>query len=43
MTVLGWVFMISSLVFVCALTGWCFYRVFTAKPDVDEPPQSLGP
>ena len=34
MTVLGWVFLVSSLSAVWGLTGWCFYRVLTAP----EPP-----
>lgn len=35
MTPLGWIFLIVSLLFVWGLTGWCFYRVLTARDDQD--------
>lgn len=31
MTTLGWIFLTVSLTFVWGLTGWCFYKVLTAR------------
>ncbi|MGH7898070.1 MAG: hypothetical protein ACREQQ_08960 [Candidatus Binatia bacterium] len=45
MTLLGWIFLITSLTFVWSLTAWCFYKVLTVE-DVEtiaEPPVGLGP
>jgi hypothetical protein len=40
---LGWLFLLTSLVFVWGLTGWCFYKVLTIKDDhIVEPPATLG-
>ena len=33
MTMLGWIFLTVSMVFVWGLTGWCFYKVLTARPE----------
>lgn len=38
----GWLFMITSIVFVLALTGWCFKRVLADDDEITEPPASLG-
>ena len=40
MTILGWLFLGASTVFVWGLTIWCFYRVLTEheEPDVTPPP-----
>jgi hypothetical protein len=38
MTVLGWIFLVTSLTFVWSLTIWCFHRVLTFK---DTTPDSL--
>ena len=35
MTVLGWLFLATSTLFVWGLTAWCFYRVLTAPADVE--------
>lgn len=35
MTVAGWILMLGSVSFVVGLTGYCFYRVLTAKPRPD--------
>lgn len=32
MTPLAWIFMTTSVTFVVALTGWCFYQVLRAPP-----------
>jgi len=38
MSVMGWIFMLTSLAFVWGLTAWCFYRVLTLPPEgVPEP------
>jgi hypothetical protein len=37
MTALGWVFLIASLVFVVALTGWCYYKVLSVQEDPPDP------
>jgi len=29
MTIMGWIFMWGSLIFVWGLTIWCFYKVMT--------------
>jgi hypothetical protein len=43
MTILGWVFMLASNLFVWGLTIWCFYQVLTVEEDgVVKPPDSLG-
>jgi len=42
MTPIGWVFLIVSLSFVWGLTGWCFYKVLTAKEEIEKPPDTLG-
>ncbi|WP_290742778.1 hypothetical protein [Amaricoccus sp.] len=42
MTTLGWIFLLSSTVFVWGLTGWCFYKVLTVKEEIEIPPASLG-
>jgi hypothetical protein len=37
MTLLGWLFLLSSTVFVWGLTLYCFYRVLTApEPPAEE-------
>lgn len=41
MTALGWIFLVSSLVFVWGLTAWCFYRVLTTKPDAEHVPEPV--
>lgn len=41
MTTGGWIFLISSTIFVWGLTGWCFYRVLQGAK-ITEPPDSLG-
>jgi hypothetical protein len=38
----GWIFMLSSIGFVVALTAWCYYRVLTAPGESTEPPETLG-
>ena len=35
MTLGGWIFLISSTLFVWCLTAWCFYKVLTLPPDHD--------
>ena len=35
MTALGWLFLVSSLLFVWGLTLWCFYKVLSFR---EEPP-----
>lgn len=45
MTAFGFVFMVTSLVFVWGLTFWCFKKVLTAPDDdghVVKPPDTLG-
>jgi len=44
MTVLAWIFMLTSVGFVTVLTAWCFWKVLTAPPEdhVVKPPDSLG-
>jgi hypothetical protein len=44
MTLLGWIFLGCSLVFVWGLAGWCFYKVLTYEEieHLKEPPASLG-
>ncbi len=43
MTLLGWVFLLTSISFVWGLTIWCFYKVLTTKEEgFVEPPASLG-
>lgn len=42
MTTLGWVFLLTSLTFVWGLAGWCYYKVLTAKGEIEVPPASLG-
>jgi hypothetical protein len=44
MSIVGWVFMVTSLTFVVGLTVWCFRRVLTQEPP-NEPdvPAGLGP
>ncbi len=40
MTVLGWVFLITSLACVWGLAAWCFYKVLSLEPSrSDEPPR----
>ena len=40
MTVLGWVFLITSLACVWSLAAWCFYKVLSIGPRrLDEPPR----
>lgn len=41
MTILGWVFLATSLSFVWCLTGWCFYKVLSAKEEPPEPAQQF--
>jgi hypothetical protein len=44
MTLLGWIFLITSLAFVWGLTLWCFYKILTLPPverDVPEPVQDF--
>ena len=41
MTLLGWVFLLTSLAFVWGLTIWCFYRVLNLPPEV--PPDEAVP
>ena len=36
MTPLGWFFMTISLLFVWGLTGWCFYKVLTARDEKNQ-------
>jgi hypothetical protein len=36
MTTLGWIFLLSSTAFVWGLTGWCFWKVLTAPPEVEQ-------
>ena len=40
MTILGWLFLTASLVFVWGLTIWCFWKVLTERdePKVSPPP-----
>ena len=38
MTALGWLFLVSSLLFVWGLTLWCFYKVLSFR---EEPPDSV--
>jgi hypothetical protein len=38
----GWIFMLSSIGFVVALTAWCYYRVLTSPGESTEPPETLG-
>jgi hypothetical protein len=38
MTSAGWIFLITSLVFVWSLAGWCFYKVLSIR---EEPPDSV--
>lgn len=38
MTILGWIFLTASTVFVWGLTAWCFYKVLTFV----EPPGGSG-
>jgi hypothetical protein len=42
MTTLGWIFLITSNLFVWGLTGWCFYKVLTVPGEIEAPPASLG-
>lgn len=42
MTTLGWVFLLSSTLFVWGLTGWCYYKVMTVKETIEIPPAALG-
>ncbi len=42
MTPLGWIFLVVSLSFVWGLTGWSYYKVLTAKGEIEKPPDSLG-
>lgn len=37
MTVLGWIFLLTSLSFVWALTLWCFYKVLSFREEPPEP------
>ena len=39
MTVLGWIFMLTSTLSVAALTFWCYYRVLRAPAEPPEPVQ----
>jgi hypothetical protein len=32
---LGWLFLLTSTAFVWGLTGWCYFKVLTAPPDVE--------
>jgi hypothetical protein len=36
MSVLGWLTLILSLSFVWGLTIWCYYKVLSAPPEVEE-------
>jgi hypothetical protein len=36
MTPAGWIFLVVSLTFVWGLAIWCFRKVLTAPPDVEE-------
>ena len=36
MTVLGWIFLLLSLALVWGLVIWCFYKVLTAPPEVEQ-------
>lgn len=44
MTILAWIFMITSVSFVTGLLVWCYHKVLTAPPgdDIAKPPDSLG-
>lgn len=33
MTIGGWIFMLSSVLFVVSLTAWCFSKVLKAAPE----------
>lgn len=37
MTVLGWIFLLTSLTFVWGLTLWCFAKVLSVRKDPPEP------
>jgi hypothetical protein len=42
---LGWIFLISSQIFVWGLTFWCFKKVMSLPPEDDSivtPPDMLG-
>jgi hypothetical protein len=36
MTTAGWIFMLVSLTSAWALAIWCYYRILTTKPPIDE-------
>jgi len=35
MTILGWIFMVTSVGFVWGLCGWCFYKVLSIQEPSD--------
>jgi hypothetical protein len=41
MTTGGWIFLLTSMIFVWGLCGWCFYKVMTGGKTT-KPPDSLG-
>jgi hypothetical protein len=41
MTLLGWIFLSVSLVFVWGLVGWCFYKVLTVPKEIEKGPPLL--
>ncbi len=45
MTLGGWIFMLSSVGFVLALTGYCFWKVVAkrTKPQAPEPTLTVMP
>jgi hypothetical protein len=38
MSVLGWIFLATSLSFVWGLTGWCYYKILSSPAG---PPEEL--
>lgn len=42
MTLLGWIFMVSSVTFVLGLTTFCFYRVLVSHVEPPEDDESDG-
>lgn len=36
MTTAGWIFMLLSLTFVWGLCIWCYHRLLTSKPPIEE-------
>jgi hypothetical protein len=43
MTTAGWIFMVTSLLLVWGLSGWCFYRVLRAPPEDASDPGVTAP